>query len=92
MALPTSGLSNYASAVSQDDVCSGIYYLYRYTGQGKLAGAELIHTLSNDQGKGYGQNIINLSYAKRILMHHLIRHRGNSTTLVIALLLLSFDS
>lgn len=80
MALPTSGLSNYASAVSQDDVCGGFYYLYRYTGQGRLAGAEIIHTFTSDTeltfrfqrtyvdadaGKGYGQNLINLSFSKR---------------------------
>jgi hypothetical protein len=80
MALPTSGLSNYASAVSQDDVCGGLYYLYRYTGQGRLVGAEIIHTFTSDAefsfrfqrtyvdadtGNGYGQNLLNLSFSKR---------------------------
>ena len=80
MALPTSGLSNFATSVSQDDVCGTDYYLYRYEGQGGLVGAELIHEFSSDkeiilrlqrslveadQGVNYGQSIINLSFSKR---------------------------
>lgn len=79
MALPTSGLSAYASAVSQDDVCGNTYYNYRYQGQGSAAAFSLTHVFSDsleagfkfqrtlvdaDMGKGYGQNIANLSLSK----------------------------
>jgi|GEM_PF-2026852 hypothetical protein len=80
MALPTSGLSAYASAVSQDDVCGNAYYNYRYSGQGEVVSAVITHIFSTDSelslsfqrtlvdadsGKGYGQNISNLSYSRR---------------------------
>lgn len=80
MALPSSGLSAYASAVSRDDVCGTSYYNYRYTGQGAIAAVAITHVFSEDydstfrfqrtyvdadSGKGYGQNLINLSISKR---------------------------
>lgn len=80
MALPTSGLSAHASAVSQDDVCGGDYYHYRYTGLGTVAAAAVTHVFSDtyegtfrfqrtwvdaDIGNGYGQNLINLTLSKR---------------------------
>lgn len=80
MALPSSGVSNYASAVSQDDVCGNDYYHYRYSGQGTVGAVAVTHVFSNiyegtfrfqrtwvdaDTGKGYGQNLINLTLSKR---------------------------
>lgn len=80
MALPTSGLSSYASAVSQDDVCGSAYYNYRYSGTGTVAAVAATHVFSDtydatfrfqrtlvdaDYGKGYGQNLTNLTFSKR---------------------------
>lgn len=80
MALPSSGLSAYASAVSQDDVCGSTYYNYRYQGQGSVLALSFTHVFSDnleagfrfqrtlvdaDEGNGYGQNITNFSLSKR---------------------------